>query len=121
MCLRNGCGAAADLVSIRVDGTIEACDCIKDPNLQLGSLREVSIKAALESTTANEIRGRTTDTLLACRTCDWRMMCGGTCLAKASLKSVDEQQCRLAMAQFPEIFKRLAKSNRLQEYARLFS
>lgn len=30
MCLRNGCGAASDLVSISVDGTIEGCDCIKE-------------------------------------------------------------------------------------------
>ena len=121
MCLRNGCGAAADLVSIRVDGTIEACDCIKDPSLELGSLGEVSIDEALRSTAANDIRGRTTDNLLACRSCDWRIMCGGTCQAKASLNTVDEQQCRLAMAVFPEIFRRLAESDRLQRYAQLFS
>jgi uncharacterized protein len=120
MCLRNGCGAAADLVSIRVDGTIEACDCIKDPHLELGSLKRVGIDDALASAAAHAVRTRATDTLPTCRTCDWRILCGGTCLAKASLNTVDEQQCRLAMALFPEIFRRLAKSDRLQRYARLF-
>jgi len=120
MCLRDGCGAAADLVSIRVDGTIEACDCIKDPELELGSLATMDINEALDTAAARSIRGRTTETLLPCRSCDWRVMCGGTCQAKASVTTIDEQQCRLAMALFPEIFRRLALSDRLLRYARLF-
>lgn len=121
MCLRNCCGAASDLVSVSVDGTIEACDCIKDPSLRIGSMRLGGIEGALDSEVAQRIRARSTRSLLPCQSCDWRVLCGGTCLAKAGgLDEVNEQECRLSMALFPEIFRRLAKSDKLERYARLF-
>lgn len=119
-CLRDGCGAGADLVAIAADGTVQACDCIRDRTLELGRLGEVSIDQALQSAAADSIRNRTTASLAPCRSCDWRIFCGGTCLAKASLDSIDPQSCGLSLAMFPEIFQRLARSHRLIEYAERF-
>jgi uncharacterized protein len=122
MCLRDCCGAATDLVSISVDGAIEACDCIRDPNLQLGSMSSGGILTALDSHAAQTIRKRSTRNLLPCRTCDWRVFCGGTCLARAgALDGVDDLQCQLSLTLFPEIFRRLAQSDRLEQYAKRFT
>jgi uncharacterized protein len=120
MCLRDGCGAARDLVSISVDGTIQSCDCIGDPTLSLGRMDREGIGEALESPVAEAIRSRSTSALSPCRECDWRSFCGGTCLARSGLKQVDEQECQIALTVFPEIFRRLAQSDRLKRYARLF-
>ncbi len=121
MCLRNCCGASTDLVSINVNGTIEACDCIKDPALRLGSVEKGGIGAALDSSAARSIRSRSVSSLLQCQTCDWRVMCGGTCLAKAGdLNEIDEQECLISLAIFPELFRRLSLSNKLEKYAQLF-
>jgi uncharacterized protein len=120
MCLRDGCGAAKDLVSISVDGTIQSCDCIGDPDLTLGTMSREGIGNALDSEMAEAIRGRSTSTLPHCHDCDWRSFCGGTCLARSGLKRIDDQECEMALAIFPEIFRRLASSDRLERYARLF-
>ena len=122
MCLRGGgCGAARDLVSISVDGTIEACDCIKQPELRLGSLGNTTIGTALDSSTAEAIRSRSESKLETCATCDVRVFCGGTCLAKAGgLTKVDSLECQLSLALFPSIFERVAQSDRIEEYARLY-
>ena len=121
MCLRDGCGAGRDLVSIRVDGGIESCDCVSDPNLSLGRMDREGIGAALDGTVADAIRARSTNSLSPCQGCDWRSFCGGTCLARSSLKLVDEQECQMALAIFPEIFRRLAESDRLERYAERFA
>ncbi len=116
-CLRNGCGAAADLVSVAADGTVRSCDCIKDRTLDLGHIRAGGLAASLSSDRAASIRARSADSLTQCRDCDWRVFCGGTCLARASLDSVDPVTCSLSLALFPEIFRRLAASDRLIRYA----
>jgi uncharacterized protein len=121
MCLRDACGAARDLVSISVDGTIQSCDCIGDPTLSLGRMDREGIAEALEGPVAETIRSRSTSALSPCRECDWRSFCGGTCLARSGLKQVDEQECQIALALFPDIFRRLANSDRLKRYARRFA
>jgi uncharacterized protein len=121
MCLRDGCGAARDLVSISVDGAIQSCDCIADPALSLGRMDRMGIGEALDSPLAETIRSRSTSTLSPCQECDWRSFCGGTCLAKAGLHKIDEQECQISLTLFPEIFRRLATSDRLERYAQLFS
>jgi uncharacterized protein len=120
MCLRDGCGAARDLVSISADGTIQSCDCISDPALSLGRMERETIGDALNNSVAEAIRGRSTSTLSPCPKCDWRSFCGGTCLARSGLQQIDEQECRIALTIFPDIFRRLATSDRLERYARLF-
>jgi uncharacterized protein len=121
MCLRDGCGAARDLVSIGVDGAIQSCDSIGDPALSLGRMDSGGIDAALESPVAEAIRSRSTSTLNPCRECDWRSFCGGTCLARSALNQIDEQECQISLTIFPEIFRRLAGSDRLTRYARMFA
>jgi uncharacterized protein len=120
MCLRDGCGAARDLVSIGADGAIQSCDCIADPALLLGRMDQTEIGEALDSPIADTIRGRSTGTLSPCRECDWRSFCGGTCLARSGLERIDEVECQIALTVFPDIFRRLATSDRLERYARLF-
>jgi uncharacterized protein len=121
MCLRDGCGAARNLVSISADGTIESCDCIGDPTLSLGHMDRDGINTALDGSVAESIRGRSTSTLSPCHECDWRNFCGGTCLARSGLQQIDEVECQIALTLFPEIFRRLATSDRLERYAELFS
>jgi uncharacterized protein len=122
MCMRSGgCGAGRDLVSISVDGTIEACDCIKEPELRLGSMNSSTLDEALDNQAAKAIRSRTESTLEPCATCDVRVFCGGTCLAKAGgLAKIDTLECQLSLAVFPAIFERIASSKRVEEYARLY-
>jgi uncharacterized protein len=122
MCLRNGCGAAKELVSVSADGTVEACDCISEPELSLGSLDEIGIAGALSSAQAEKIRSRTVGRLSPCTTCDWRIFCGGTCLAKTGdVTKIDTGECAVSMALFPEILRRLAQSDRLLRYAERFA
>ena len=123
MCLRSSCGAGADLVSISVDGAIEACDCITNRELRLGQLKgRESIAQALDSPTAQAIRSRHVDRLLPCKDCDWRIVCGGSCLAKAGvLDGVVESECALSLALFPAILESLSRSDRLIEYADRFA
>ena len=122
ICMRGGgCGAARELVSIAADGSIEACDCLKIPNLTLGQMNTGGLHAALTSDAAKAIRTRTQDSLRPCASCDVRAYCGGTCLAKAGgLDAIDDTECALALALFPEIFRRLAGSDGLERYARLY-
>lgn len=120
MCLRDACGAARDLVSVSVDGTIQSCDCIGDPALTLGRMDGEGIAAALDGPVADTIRARSTATLSPCQDCDWRSFCGGTCLARSGLQRIDEVECQIALTLFTEIFRRLATSDRLERYARLF-
>jgi uncharacterized protein len=121
MCLRNGCGAAKELVSVSADGTVEACDCISEPALSLGNLAEGGISGALSSAQAQNIRSRTVRNLTPCTTCDWRTFCGGTCLAKTGeVTKVDTGECAVSMALFPDILRRLANSDRLFRYAERF-
>lgn len=121
MCLRDSCGAASNLVSVSVDGTIEACDCIKNTKLRLGSMKAGGVGGALDSPVAQQIRARNTAALVPCVSCDWRVLCGGTCLAKAGeLGDVDPTECELSMAIFPDIFRRLARGDGLTRYAKLF-
>jgi uncharacterized protein len=121
MCLCDGCGAGSDLVTINVDGTIQACDSIGDASLNLGKLDSMTVARALDVPVAERIRGRCTDVLEPCRRCDWRHFCGGTCLARGGLDTVDHQECEIALAIFPEIFRRLANTNRLRRYVERFA
>lgn len=120
MCLRTSCGAGSDLISISVDGAIEACDCISNPDLRLGSLTgSASIGEALDSPVAVAIRSRHVDRLVPCVSCDWKVVCGGSCLAKAGkLDGVVESECALSLALFPALLDSLSRSDRLIEYAR---
>ena len=79
------------------------------------------IGEALDSTVAEAIRGRSTGTLSPCQECDWRSFCGGTCLARSGLQEIDEVECQISLTLFPDIFRRLANSDRLERYAKLFS
>lgn len=122
MCLRDRCGAARELASVSVTGDVEACDCIKDMRLRIGSMENGGIPEALASPVAQSIRDRSTGGLRRCRTCEWRAFCGGTCLAKAgALDGIDRQECALARVLLPEIFRRLAASDKLERYAQLFA
>ncbi len=122
MCLRGGgCGAARELMSIDVDGRIDACDCIQEPGLRLGSLESVSLAEARSSDVARSIRARSEATLIPCASCDVRAFCGGTCLAKAGhLSGISEEECALSLAVIPDIFGRLAQSDRLERYAQRY-
>ena len=123
MCLRSNCGAGSDLVSISVDGTIEACDCITNIDYRLGKLSSAeSISTALDSTVAQAIRSRNVESLFQCSNCDWRKFCGGTCLAKAGrLDKVEPTECLLSLNLFEKIFESLNKSNSLIDYVNTFS
>lgn len=121
MCLCDGCGAASQLVTVNVDGTIQACDSIGDASLNLGRLDSMTVDHALELPVAERIRGRCTAVLSPCQSCDWRHFCGGTCLARGGLETVDHQECEIALAIFPEIFRRLAITNRLRRYVEQFA
>jgi len=121
MCLCDGCGAGAELVVVNVDGTIQACDSIGDASLNLGKIDSMTVDRALDVPVAQRIRGRCTDVLSPCQRCDWRHFCGGTCLARSGLDTVDHQECEIALAIFPEIFRRLGASDRLRNYVECFA
>ena len=123
MCLRTSCGAGADLVSISADGAIEACDCITNPDLRLGVLHSAgAIAQALDSDTAKAVRSRHVDRLSPCQDCDWRVVCGGTCLAKAgTVDAVATSECAVSLALFPAIMESLSKTDTLVEYAKRFA
>jgi uncharacterized protein len=121
MCMRQGCGAARELLSVSADGTIEACDCInaKGPLGHLGFVdinAHDSLRRAEHSNTARLVRSRNV-TLGECGTCIWLALCGGTCMAYApSLHERSPGQCALARNAFTRIAKSLASSSSLRRY-----
>ncbi|HEU5413485.1 MAG TPA: radical SAM protein [Candidatus Angelobacter sp.] len=125
MCMRKGCGAARDLLSVSADGTIEACDCLdrKGPLAGLGLIQietEDSLHRARESGTAAKIRSRDV-TRGQCHTCMWLTACGGTCLAYAEdLHGRSHLQCAVAMNAFTRITESLVRSSALRRYWQSF-
>ncbi|HEY0758733.1 MAG TPA: radical SAM protein [Acidisarcina sp.] len=121
MCLRQGCGAARDLLSIGNDGVIEACDCIdrKGPLANLGLVQigdKDSLQRARTSDRAQLIRSRDVE-LGKCGSCIWLAVCGGTCMAHAdSLNGVWEDECSIAMNAFTRIAHSVSHSDRLLRY-----
>jgi uncharacterized protein len=121
MCMRNGCGAARELLSVSSDGVIEACDCIdrKSPLAGLGMVRigaADSLRQAERSEKARVIRSR--DVALGeCGECIWLAVCGGGCLAYTpSLHGRPEGQCALAKNAFTRIARSIAASSSLKRY-----
>jgi uncharacterized protein len=121
MCMRRGCGAARELLSVSSDGSIEACDCIdrKGPLAGLGLVRigeRDSLRQAEESEKARLIRSR--DVALGeCGECAWLSLCGGGCLAYVgSLHGKPPAQCALAKNAFPRIAQSIASSSALRRY-----
>lgn len=122
MCMRNGCGAARDLLSISSDGQVEACDCIDPhgPLADLGNLKLVTLTSARASETASLIRSRDVEQE-RCGSCIWLAVCGGTCMARAqTLGGICEDECQLALNAFDRISSHLAESTRLRDYANSF-
>jgi uncharacterized protein len=118
MCMRKGCGAARDLLSISSDGQIEACDCIDPhgPLSDLGNTKLITLTRAHESETAKLIRSRDVEKG-RCGTCIWLAVCGGTCMARAqTLDGICEDECQLALNAFDRISSHLSESARLREY-----
>jgi uncharacterized protein len=121
MCMKKGCGAGRDLLSVSADGSIQACDSF-DPRgshadlglVQIGGSN--SLKRARASEKVARIRSRDV-TLGNCGECPWLAVCGGTCMAHAdSLHGVWEAQCQLAMLAFSRIATSLAESDALRRY-----
>lgn len=122
MCMRNGCGAARDLLSVSSDGQIEACDTIdrRGPLGNLGLLQiqtRDSLERALRSDKAQLIRSRDVTRANLCDECAWLAVCGGTCLAHArELHAVDRSMCALAMNAFNRIAESVATVGELKRY-----
>jgi uncharacterized protein len=120
MCMRQGCGAARELLSVSADGTIEACDCI-DPQGPLAHLGRVdgtgdSLRRAADSDRARLVRSRDV-TAGACGVCIWLPLCGGTCMAYApSLHGRSEGHCAVARNAFTRVAQSLARSAALKRY-----
>jgi uncharacterized protein len=121
MCMRKGCGAARELLSVSADGSVEACDCIdrKGPLAGLGLVRigaPDSLRRAAESERASLIRSR--DVALGeCGECMWLALCGGGCLAYVpSLHAKPPGQCALAKNAFTRVAASLAVSPALKRY-----
>ncbi|WP_125776153.1 radical SAM/SPASM domain-containing protein [Antribacter gilvus] len=105
MCMRPQCGAARDLASISVDGTIEACDCIDrtGPLAGLGDAKQVTLAQARATPQADTIRGRDLSAT-RCSTCTWFGVCGGGCLAHAASRDeIPPLACALALTAFDRI------------------
>ena len=121
MCMRQGCGAARELLSVSADGSIEACDCIdrKGPLAGLGLVRigaTDSLRQAAESEKARLIRSRDV-TLGECAECIWLSLCGGGCLAYVpSLHGKPPGQCALARNAFTRVAASIASSSSLKRY-----
>lgn len=111
MCMRPQCGAARDLASVSVDGTIEACDCIDrtGPLAHLGTVGTDSLADARSSPLAELIRSRDLSAT-PCGSCLWWGVCGGGCLAHAaSLNEVPQLACALSMTAFDAIADELVE------------
>jgi len=118
MCMRKGCGAGRDLLSISSDGQIEACDCIDPhgPLSNLGNTKLITLTRAHDSETAKLIRSRDVEKG-RCGTCIWLAVCGGTCMARAqTLDGICEDECQLALNAFDRISSHLSESARLRDY-----
>jgi uncharacterized protein len=121
MCMREKCGATRDLLSVRHDGIIDACDCIdrRGPYAHLGRVTLDNLSGltnARNGDKANLIRSRDVRTG-CCGECTWLSVCGGTCLAHAdSLHGVWRQQCLLSMNAFDRIAVSIGSSSALRRY-----
>src|SRR5262249_9284795 len=101
--------------NVEADGVVNACDVIHQRELDLGSMHRHDVKSCYHSDTAELIRRRH-DGLYMCKTCTWLGNCGGTCLGRSTLGTLDEFGCRYSQLIFPYLMKELVESDYLVSY-----
>ncbi|MCU7920901.1 MAG: radical SAM protein [Candidatus Thiodiazotropha sp. (ex Epidulcina cf. delphinae)] len=122
MCMpgAQSCGAAQRLVSVSADGSIDACDIVEDRSLSLGHVKHTTLQESLGTPNAKKITTRHELHLTRCHHCTWLGVCGGTCLGRSSLHSINSTDCRISMRMFEYLLRRLAASDGLLAYYNRF-
>jgi uncharacterized protein len=85
MCMRNPCGAGANMISVDVNGDLYPCEeMIGKPEFIIGNLSETTICSALDtSPVVGQLRERHVDEIEECASCTWKQMCHGGCVHKS--------------------------------------
>ncbi|MNE38801.1 Anaerobic sulfatase-maturating enzyme [compost metagenome] len=82
--VKDRCGIGTHLVSVNADGTVYPCHITMLPNLAMGNLLQQDLKEIMyTSAIAAECREMTVETVGQCKSCDYKIFCGGGCRANA--------------------------------------
>ena len=126
LCYRGPCGAAADFLVLDAEGGQRTCDCVYHPYFEITaadadapSESQPARRAILDRHAWLRTEGET------CATCPIFGLCGGTCVAKAIVRtgtdrSVDPVECALSKYIYPELLREFVAEERplFEYYAR---
>ncbi|MCG8612418.1 MAG: radical SAM protein [Pseudomonadales bacterium] len=122
MCLPgNGpCGAGSRLLSISADGSLSGCDIIHDRSLMLGHSPKTTLAEATTKPEVDRMNRRLSHNLMGCHSCTWLGVCGGTCLARGGLNSVNTTDCMISKLINEVLLRRISRNDALLEWYALF-
>jgi uncharacterized protein len=110
----NSCGAGRRFLSIEADGVILPCDTLKRETFAVGHISKDSLKFALEHPNSKIIARSLPRN--DCEACSLLGVCGGTCLGLSSLRNNREMLCNAYKQIYPELMRRLHRSDKLLTY-----
>lgn len=120
MCLPGNkpCGAGTRLLNLESNGTINGCDVIHQRELDYGNLNEISLEQALASEANQKVKNRHQN-LSICHSCTWLGNCGGTCLGRSTLTTLNSFDCQYSQLVFPYLMDEIANHDYLLDYFKL--
>lgn len=83
LALKDGCGAGRSTVSLDADGTLYPCHMLHCPELALGNAFAAGADDPFRSEAASRFAGLGIDAITGCDGCEYRLLCGGGCRARA--------------------------------------
>lgn len=110
----NACGAGRRFLSIEADGVILPCDTLSRENFAVGNISSDTLRSALQHPGTKIIAESLPRQ--SCQSCSLLGVCGGTCLGLSTLKENRAMLCNSYKQLYPELMRRLHRSNKLLEY-----
>ena len=81
------CGVGEGQISISFSGDVYPCALLHNPKFKAGNITENSLKEIYNSAAMNRIKFHTADEIAECRSCDFKLICGGSCQARNFLET----------------------------------
>lgn len=105
--IKESCGAGGHLISIGADGRVYPCHMLHADKFVMGDLLSMSLREALDSNIANEFQDWSYSNSPECAGCEFGLICGGGCRARAFFDSGDllgtDSLCAMTKAFYSEV------------------
>ena len=88
-CVKEKCGVGEGQISISYSGDVYPCSLLHNPKFKAGNITENSLTEIYNSAAMNKIKFHTAEHIDKCRSCDFKLICGGSCQARNFLERGD--------------------------------